>query len=220
MITPTMTALEVAQDARQDMRALWHKVKDGCRRQEREHRKQRDRNCILETHLSWRSPRGNNWLIVVRTNKKESTVSNMVWYRGRDEKLRAVYVALLNESAIAFSAHVLERYMERFDPSRDPIQRLRDFFFTNHSLALQTIKDLGNGEYEVMAGLVHGLATGVYHPATQLTTLTTFLDYGLLGDNQLQLAEMLDFQRELQSYPSGFREHVLRLVEEERKKAA
>ena len=121
MITPTMTALEAAHDARQDMRALWNKVKGTRDKQEREHRKERDRNCLLETHFNWRSPRGNNWLIVLRTNKKDSTVSTMVWYRGRDERLRAVQLNLLGPEVIEYRAHVLERYMERFDPSRNPI---------------------------------------------------------------------------------------------------
>lgn len=220
MITPTMTALEVAQDARQDIRALWNKVKPLCQKQEREHRKERDKKCLLETHLAWRSPRGNNWLIVLRTNKKETTISTMVWYRGRDEKLRAVQLNLVGPDVIHFSAHVLERYMERFDPSRNPMQRLQDFFFANHTIVRQPLRDLGNGRTEVMAGLYHGLATGEHDSATGLTTLTTFLDYGLLGADQLQLAELLDFHRELQAYPSGFREHVLRMLEEERKKAA
>ncbi|MBP7409586.1 MAG: hypothetical protein KA941_12585 [Flavobacteriales bacterium] len=220
MITPTMTPLEVARDARQDLRAIWNKVKGTCASQERRHRTQRDRNCILETHLHWRSPRGNNWLLVLRTNRKETTIGSMVWYRGRDERLRAVHVALVGESAIYFSAHLLERYMERFDPSRNPIQRLGDFFFANHSLVTHVLQDHGNGQQDVMAGLVHGLATGVGDTTTKLISLTTFLDYGLLGDDQLKLAEMLDFHRELQTYPAGFRAHVLRMIEEERKKAA
>ena len=220
MITPTMTAQEVAQDARQDLHALWNKVKGISKKQEHKHRKERDRNHLLEAHIDWRSPRGNNWLIVLRTNKKETTVSTLVWYRGRDERLRAMQVNLLGPEAIAISAHVLERYMVRFDPGRNPIQRLQDFFFANHTIVRQPIEDIGNGKWKVMAGLYHGLATGEHDEATNITVLTTFLDYGKLGAEQLQLADFLDFQRELHAYPAGFRNHVLRLLEEERKKAA
>lgn len=220
MITPTMTPLEAAHDARQDRGALFNKIKSAIAVQERKHRKECDRNCILETHLNWRSPRGNNWLLVVRTNRKETDLRSLAWYRGKDGRLRAVYVGLLNDATTYFSAHFLDRYLLRFDPSRNPIQRLQDLFFTNHDIATQTLEDLGNGQYKVMAGLVHGLGTGIWDSTTQLVSITTFLDYGMLSDEQMKLADALDFQRELLARPAGFRAHVLRLLEEERKKAA
>ncbi len=220
MITYGMTKLEAAHDARQDKQALYNKVKDLSKKQEHRHRKERDRNCLLEAHLNWTSPRGNNWLIVLRTNRKETTLSTMVWYRGRDEKIRALWLSLTGGEIFYFSAHLLGRYMERFDPGRDPIQRLADFFFANHNFSIQTVEDLGNEQYKVMAGLMHGLATGYWDRNTGVVSLTTFLDYGLLGEDQLNMAELLDFKREMATYPRGFREHVERLIELDQRKAA
>jgi hypothetical protein len=82
------------------------------------------------------------------------------------------------------------------------------------------VKDLGNAQYEVVAGLAHGMGLGVWDTSTQLICLNTFLDHGCLGTDQQQLAELLDFKRELNEYPAGFRAHVERLLEEDRKKAA
>ena len=220
MITYGMTKLEAAHDARQDMRALYNKVKGHIKKQEHLHRTQRDRNCLLDTYMNWTSPRGNNWLIVLRTNRKETTLSTMVWYRGRDEKMRGLALSLTGEGAYYLSAHFLERYMERFDPGRDPVKRLGDFFFANHSFSVQAVEELGNGQYKVMAGLMHGLATGYLDGDTGIVSLTTFLDYGLLGEEQLDLAEYLDFKREMATYPRGFREHVERLIEMDQRKAA
>ena len=220
MITPTMTALEAVRDARQDLRALVHKVLPICKRQEHKHRKERDRKCLLQTRMAWRSPRGNNWLLVLTTNKHETTVSSLAWFRGTDLRLRAVQPNLATTDTLYYSAHLLERYVQRFDPGRDPMQRLQDFFFANHHAVRQPLRELGNGKWEVMTGLYHGLATGEHDSATGLTTLTTFLDYGMLGAEQQVLADYLDFLREMHTYPKGFREHVLRLIEEDKRKRA
>jgi hypothetical protein len=220
MITYAMTDDEAARDARQDLCALVNKVTGIAKRQEHQHRKQRDRHSLIETLIPWRSPRGNNWLIVLRTNKKETTVSTMAWYRGRDQRIRGVWLNMANTDAYYLSAHFLERYMERFAPTRDPIKRLQDFFFANHSFAVHATKDLGSGRHEVMIGMVHGLAMGIGDINTKVVTITTFLDHGKLGNGQWELAEYLDLKRELATYPKGFRTHVERLIEAERKKAA
>lgn len=216
MIVPGMTATEVANDARKDLKPLANKVLPLCKAQEHRYRTDRKRTDAVESMIQWRSPRGNNWLIVMSTTKKETNLACLAWYRGKDERLRAVRVNILSAGPdIYYSAHLLERYCERFDPNRDPIQRLSEFFFANHSVAFQYTKDLGDGKYEVMCGMLHGNATGIRDEKEELISLTTFLDHGLLGKDQEALSEMLDIKRYFNYMTPGQRAHMIRAVEAE-----
>lgn len=216
MIVPGMTPAEAANDARKDMVPLYNKVKPVFKSQERRHRTSRNRTDAFESLLQWRSPRGNNWIAVISTTKKETTIAAHVWYRGNDDRLRAIRVDLLRTAVdVYYSAHMLERYCERFDPSRDPIQRLNDFLFANHSVGMQYTKDLGEGKYEVLFGMLHGTCTGIADTQARLTTLTTFLDHGLLGADQQALSELTDIQRYFNYLSKGQRAHVMRGIEAE-----
>lgn len=210
MIVHTMTPHEMLLDARQDIFALNNKVKPIAAEIERKHRKLRDRSEFFETLVQWRSPRGNNWLLLLRTAKRGSTLTMLVWYRGSDTRLRAMKVDMLNDSTtIHLSAHLLDRYLERFDAGRDPLQRLSDFFMANANMAIEAVEDLGGGRHKVVCGMLHGLALGEGDTNTRTVHLNTFVDYGLLGDEQLELAEALDFRRHLNLLSKGQKNHLM-----------
>jgi hypothetical protein len=214
MIVPGMNPKEAANDARQDLRSLCNKLTPLSKTQEHEHRIDRKRLDVVESLVDWRSPRGNNWLVVLSTNKKGTNVAAHVWYRGKDDRLRLLRVDILNNAYdVYFSAHLLERYNERFDPSRDPIARLKDFVRTNHNLAISGTKDLGEGRQEVMCGMVQGNATGRYDPAEKMMHLTTFLSHGQLAQEQLDFTELLDFQRMMGWLSTGQKTFLLRGAE-------
>lgn len=216
MIVPSMTAPQAAEDARKDWISLWNKIKPICKAQEHKHRTDRQRLDRIESLKAWRSPRGNNWLIVLSTSKKGTDYAAFVWYRGEDDRLRTIRVDLLRTAAdVYYTAHLLERYNERFDPSRDPIQRLSEFIFANHHIAVSGTKDLGDGRMEVLCGMLHGNATGVYEPAAKMYHLTTFLDHGLLDHQQQTFTEALDLQRYFRFMTPGQRAHIIRGVEKE-----
>jgi hypothetical protein len=214
MIVRSMTPAEVVEDARQDVRALTNKAMPLCRKQEREFRLRPKGEDLHENLISWRSPRRNEWFLVLSTTKKGTNIAAMVRYRGNDDRLRALRLNLLNTGPhIHYSAHVLERYCERFDPDLDPIKRLAAFFFANHTPAIQPVKETAPGAYEVMCGMLHGNATGVWHQGANMVELTTFLDHGLLGADQQVLTESLDMHRYFLHFSPGQRAHMLRAIE-------
>lgn len=211
MIVATMTPEQVVADARSDLRPLYNKIKPIMHKQERQHRKLKDRGATaLVQHLEWCSPRGNNWLIVLRTIKDDTYVSNMVWYRGRDQRLRATQIGLLSDAPCAhFSAHMLERYGQRFNPDDDPVSRLKSFFFENYALSSLPIEDLGDGRCRILCGVMHGLITGYSDMRTNSFEFTTFLDHGRLSRKQWEFADALDMQRHLSSLSPGQRQRLL-----------
>lgn len=227
MIIERMYPPEVLKDALQDLLPMRNKVLPIAQRQERDHRKLRDKRTAIEHGFTWKSPRGNNWIIVLRTIKQGTSIASLVHYRGMDQRLRAMYVDITDKAThIHFSAHVLTRYCERFNPEKNPEERLAEFFFANHILAIECTQDLGGGKHEVMVGLLHGLATGVGDTKARIVELTTFLDHGLLGRDQLELADGLDWMRYYNTLTPGQRAHLAReaqaliAAEQERERAA
>ncbi len=216
MIVRSMSPKEVADDARKDLRALVNKLNPIGKRMERELRiapKSIDR---LEQAIKWRSPRGNEWILVLIRSKRSTQMAGLVRYHGNDTRLRAVRVDLLgNGTDIYLSAHFFERYFQRFDKSSDPIQRLFDFFSVNHTPTMQGVKQLADGTTEIFGSMFHGNATGVWDPSKQLTTFTTFLDQGLLGAEQQALDEDLSMKRYFDHFSAGQRQRMLLEAEAE-----
>ncbi|MBK7483695.1 MAG: hypothetical protein IPI72_13370 [Flavobacteriales bacterium] len=216
MIVRSMSPKEVADDARKDLRALVNKLKPLGKRMERDLRiapKGIDR---LEQAIKWRSPRGNEWILVLIRSKRSTQMAGLVRYHGRDKRLRAVRVDLLGSGAdIYLSAHFFERYFKRFNQSNDPIQRLFDFFSVNHTPTMQGVKQLADGTTEVFGSMFHGNATGIWDPNERLTSFTTFLDKGLLGADQQAMDEALDMKRYFEHFSAGQRQRMLLDVEAE-----
>lgn len=63
--------------------------------------------------------------------------------------------------------------------------------------------------------MFHGNATGVWDPSERLTSFTTFLDQGLLGEDQQALDEILDMKRYFDHFSAGQRQRMLLDVEAE-----
>jgi hypothetical protein len=204
-----MSPKEVANDARKDLRALVNKLKPLGKRMERELRVAPKGIDCLEQPIKWRSPRGNDWILVLIRSKRSTQMAGLVRYHGRDKRLRAVRVDLLGNSAdVYYSAHFFERYCERFDKEKDPLQRLFDFFSVNHTPTLQGVKELSDGTTEIFGSMFHGNATGIWDPGQGITSLTTFLDQGLLGAGQQALDESLSMMRYFQHFSPGQRQRM------------
>jgi hypothetical protein len=216
MIVRSMSPKQVADDARKDLNALVNKLKPIGKRMERELRVSPKGIDRLEQAIKWRSPRGNEWILVLIRNKRSTQMAGLVRYRGRDARLRAVRVDLLGSDAdIYLSAHFFERYFLRFDKDKDPIQRLFDFFAVNHTPTMQGVKELPDGTTKIFGSMFHGNATGIWDPAKKLTSFTTFLDQGLLGAEQQEMDESLDMMRYFQHFSAGQRKRMLLDVEAE-----
>ena len=216
MVVRSMSPKEVADDARKDLRALVNKLKPLRKRIEREFRISPKGVDRIEQAITWRSPRGNEWILVLIRTKRSTQMAGLVRYHGRDARLRAVRVDLLGSDAdIYFSAHFFERYLKRFNRSKDPIQRLFDFFSVNHTPTMQGVKQLADGTTEIFGSMFHGNATGVWDPRERLTSFTTFLDQGLLRAGQQALDESLDMKRYFDHFSPGQRQRMLLDLEAE-----
>ncbi len=219
MIVRSMSPKEVADDARKDLRNLVNKLNPIGKRMERELRVSPKGIDRLEQAIKWRSPRGNEWILVLIRTKRSTEMAGLVRYHGDDDRLRAVRVDLLSKGTdIYLSAHFFERYFQRFNRSNDPIQRLFDFFSVNHTPTMQGVKELADGTTEIFGSMFHGNATGICDPSKQMTSFTTFLDQGLLGAQQQVMDEALDMKRYFDHFSAGQRQRMLLDVEAELKR--
>ncbi len=209
MIVRSMSPKEVANDARKDLPALVNKLKPMGKRMERELKISPKGIDRLEQAITWHSPRGNDWILVLVRTKRSTQMAGLVRYHGCDDRLRAVRVDLLGNSMdMYFSAHFFERYHERFDKEKEPLKRLFNFFSVNHTPTLQGVKELSDGTTEIFGAMFHGNATGIWDPGQRLTSFTTFLDQGLLGASRQALDESLSMMRYFQHFSPGQRQRM------------
>ena len=210
MIIPNMTPAEVVAEARKDIPSIMRKLREPLARLQRQHMKG-DRSKVLEVMHTYRSQGRNNWLIMIRVAKKGVQLCMMTYYRGVDQKLRAAIVTPKG-TCYHFSAHVIERYGERFDSTNDPVIRLQSFFRENYLIACETLDQVGEQEFAMVAGMAHGMAMGTWDRSSNVICLATFINHGQLSDMQAQVAEKLDIQRELSVMSHGQRIDLLNAI--------
>lgn len=213
MIVPTMTPEEMLVDARKDMRALLNRCKEPLRKLRKIHLRSNRRN-VFEHMLTWSSPRGNNWLVVLAYNKHRPSVYMLVWYYDKKGRLAGM-ICSATGGAMTICSHVIDRYGERYDPVVDPVQRLKVFFADNPSFSvlLQNEKEERTDiDREVHIGINNGLGFGVWQANSDIVHMRTFVDRSMLFEEQEKRVDELDIMRLLQNMNPGqiteFSKHV------------
>ncbi|MEO8066657.1 MAG: hypothetical protein ABI599_03080 [Flavobacteriales bacterium] len=190
MIVETMRPEEVVREACTDLPAMWNKMKkpiEELTHAARVNKKLRGKEVLKE----YRSPQGNNWLVVLRPDTKVMQVSPFVWYRGRDGMYRTARIQDKGVS-IHISHHALAQYFERFNREKDGMERLQEFILENFDMALVSHPDDPN---ELRCGIKHGMLTGRFVVPDVVAQLTTFINHGQYFDDQVSLGEQLDDMR-------------------------
>lgn len=198
-----MSPTEVVAEAITDLPALWNKMKDPIARLQRRARvdpRVRDQ----EQLVPYRSHAGNNWLVVLRANKKVVSLTPFIYYYGKDEQIRAARICHAGIS-FHFSAHVLSQYFARFNKTLGKVERLKEFIVENMDIGLETCDQID----EIRVGVRHGYITGRWEVEDSLIQLTTFVDHGKLFPEQLEQMDRLDEQRyeSAHSKSNRFAEH-------------
>ena len=219
MLVPTMTLPEMVAEARRDHKVLWNKVDGLLPKLRRIHLQERS---TIISHLEpWRSPRKNNWLLHFSLRKAGLSLHPLVW--GRDQKGRVFGLIVTHTgSTYHLDAHMIHRYGERFDPTSDPVERLQSFFLENHYYAMETMGTKQPGVQDVRVGMNHGLGLGRWDTADDIIHVETFVSFGQLFPDQVELMERLDAQRAWDALTPGQQLERLRRAqrEEEQAKAA
>lgn len=130
MILPGMTPLEVLREARADLRSVENKMQRAKEVLARRHRKG-DRKAVLVEIHDYTSPSHNTWMVVLRYCKAGIQTFHYCWYRGRDRRMRALYLNWSNGTAFHYSKHIFDQYSERFSPDVSAEERLRQFFLAH-----------------------------------------------------------------------------------------
>lgn len=203
-----MTAVEVLREARKDYRAVENKMQRAKELLARRHLKG-DRKAVLVEAHDYRSPRHNNWIVVLRYCKAGIQTFHYCWYRGADRRMRALYLRTEGGCSFHYSKHVFDRYSERFSPDVSAESRLRQFFLENHMFSAHTV-DLMADEIEDIVSVNQGWLRGVRDEEEDLTHLTTFVDQGHFFPDQHQLEERLEFERLLAGMSLGQRAEFMR----------
>ena len=207
MIVHTMTNAEMIADARKDFPAIGNRIKPLVREARRDMiRTRKDRLIMTE----WRSPRKNNWLLLVIHRKAGPRLYALTWYLDRDKRINAFIMA--HEGMVyRISRHVIERYGERFDPTANPLQRLRNFFQENYSYSAECTEQVGEDRFKVQVGMCHGMGLGEWDRKEGLVYINTFVNHGQLFQNQADSMERMDFERLLHQLSASQRRHLVAL---------
>jgi hypothetical protein len=212
-----MTLPEMIAEARRDNMAMGNKVYGLMPKLWRRHLRDR-RNTI--SHLEpWRSPRGNQWLLHFSLRKSRPSLNPLVWTYDRKGRIFALIVTPTG-STYHLDNHLIQRYGERFDPTKNPLQRLHSFFLQNHYYATETLHEREPGIHEVRVGMNHGLGLGDWDTNTDIIHVRTFVSFGQLFPEQLELMERLDAQRAWDGLTTGQQQERLRRVEQEQLRRA
>jgi len=204
MIVPAMNPEEMLVDARKDMRALLNRCKEPLRKLRKIHLRS-DRRNVYEHMLTWESPRGNNWLVVLAYNKHRPSVYMLVWYYDKKGRIAGL-ICSASGGAMTICSHVIDRYGERYDPVVDPVQRLKVFFAENPSFSvlLQNEKEVRTDiDREVHIGINNGLGFGVWKANSDIVHMRTFVDRTMLFKEQEGRVDELDVMRMLQNMNPG-----------------
>jgi len=200
MLVPTMSLPEMVADARKDYKAIWNKVDGLMPRLRRMHL--RERGATLSHLEPWRSPRKNNWLLHFSIRKAGPMMHPLVW--SYDSKGRIFGLIITpSGSTTLLDNHMIQRYGERFDPTANPLERLQSFFYDNFYYATETLHERSPGVHEVRVGMNHGLGLGEWDTRADIIHVRTFVSFGQLFPEQLDLMERLDAQRAWDSLTRG-----------------
>ncbi|MBK7383312.1 MAG: hypothetical protein IPI81_08240 [Flavobacteriales bacterium] len=208
-ILPGMRPPEVLRCAWHDKVPLVHKMMRPFEDLRRRHLKG-DRTAVLEQVERYTAPSGNRWIVVLRARKSGIQVYHFVWYRGTDNRIRAMRIRWDGGGQAHFSWHVLEQYAARFSPDVEAEERLLQFVTHNYDVAFKA-EEIGedNTNMNMFGGIRQGLLFGVLDEQADIVYITTFVDHSLFFPDQIQLMEQLDFQRFMGSLSDGQRQAIL-----------
>ena len=214
-----MSLPEMVAEARRDYKALWNKVDSLMPKLRGKHL--RDRAHTLSHLEPWRSPRKNNWLLHFSIRKAGLLVHPLVWTYDEKGRIFGLIVTPCG-STYCLDNHLIQRYGERFDPTANPLERLKHFFFENFYYSMETLHERSPNVWEVRVGMNHGLGLGDWDQNTDIIHVRTFVGFGQLFPEQLDLMERLDAQRAWDSLTTGQQTERLARAkrEEEKGKAA
>ncbi len=192
MLVPTMSLTEMVAEVRRDYKALWNKVDSLMPKMRRIHLRERAHTM---SHLEpWRSPRKNNWLLHFSIRKAGPAMHPLVWtYDGKGRIIALIVTP--SGSTTVLDNHMIQRYGERFDPTANPLERLQSFFYENYFYSTETLHERSPNVWEVRVGMNHGLGLGEWDRNTDIIHVRTFVSFGQLFPEQLELMERLDAQR-------------------------
>ena len=201
MFVPTMTIPEAIAEAKADLVSVQRKLMHSIQTQEREHRKNR-RGGDIVGKFTYVSPRDNNWLYVITTNKKQSFHNVLMWYRAKEGLcgLQLAHEGLHN----LFMPHFFTQYRARMkSPITDPEENLRNFFFRNPAAMIMRTGKEHLGFPAAFGSVPDGYVLGTVHDDLQYVRCRTFVDHTRAFKNQKEDHEALELVRLLRErYPA------------------
>lgn len=195
MFVPTMTIPEAIAEAKADLVSVQRKLMRTIQEQEREHRKNR-RGGDIVGKFAYPSPRDNNWLYVITTNKKQSFHTVLMWFYAKEGLcgLQLCYEGLNN----LYTPHFFTRYRERMKSSiADPEDNLRNFFFRNPSAMIMRTGKEHMGFPAAFGSLPDGYVLGTVHDDLNYVRCRTFVSHEEAFKNQQENGEAMEAVRQL-----------------------
>lgn len=197
-MVPKMTDLEIYKEVLQDsasvLRTAHTKMHIQMYVMKRTHR-----TSWVET-LHIKSPRHNNWSVVVNLSQSASDVN--IYLRSEDELGMTVWGILNTDEMpvlIKYTAHFFKRYRERMElEETKPAQIIKRFFRNNVRITPGYNESEENGLPMAAISMPEGLGLGRLSSEAPITVMKTFIPHERLSSNKRELVKMLNEDEKFQ----------------------
>lgn len=123
--------------------------------------------------LPWRSPAGNEWLLLLRYHQDRPALYTMAWYHDSDGRMGAFWLAAQG-MAFHFAPQFMEHYALADGLEEDGVERLQSFFLEHAYFVAQAERPGAGDSWVVSMDLTSGKATGSWDMANDVVEVHAF----------------------------------------------
>ncbi len=199
MIVSSMSLEEKLAHVRADFDSVMRKY-DRIIAQER-HAWKTSRDKIPRIHQSdYQSPRRIEWVVTVRSAKKNDHVFLAAWWQLAGVGVEAF--CLSPTGAFYFDTHFFQRYRVRESDVVGAVENIKTFLRTNYDITTKRLDTERHGLQEAAGVAAEGLLVGTVRPGN-IIACDTFLSQEMLRTDQLALQQELQFHAHTKHWPAA-----------------
>jgi len=154
-------------------------------------------------YLDYVSKYKNNWIIRFGLSKKDSKMSQMVWYHN-EKGLAAISIADNGAWLCYHTPHFFRRVNERLNLNLSrPQDIIRRFMDENDRFHVEILEEFGEGLFTIFCATRSGYILGVEDDNNHFFKMNTFITHDMLKGSQRSLAEELNSEMGKYKYIPG-----------------
>ncbi|MBK7382475.1 MAG: hypothetical protein IPI81_03945 [Flavobacteriales bacterium] len=157
------------------------------------------------------SPRRIEWVVTVRSTKKQDHVFMSAWWQLAGVGVEAFTLA--PNAAFYFDTHFFQRYRVRESEIKAVAENIKGFLRTNYDVTTKRLDTYRHGLQEAAGVAAEGLFVGTVRPGN-IIACDTFLSNEMLREDQQALQRELHFHAHTKHWPAARMQQFGRWLDE------